>query len=54
MTGIVCEQVSVFGTKVADPSEFAILSITAVQNVLVCFEMSAPSFIRRLALWIVS
>ena len=41
VTGIVCEQVSVFGTKVADPSEFAILSITAVQNVLVCFEMSA-------------
>lgn len=36
---IVCEQVLVFGTRVADPAEFAILSITAAQNVLVCFEM---------------
>lgn len=31
---IVCEQVLVFGERVADPAEFAILSITAAQNVL--------------------
>lgn len=28
-----------FGTRVADPTEFAMLAITAAQNVMVCFEM---------------